>query len=172
MVPISAHIQFKTLVLILKSKPDVAPTYLMDGIRSPLSAASHWPLRSLDRHVHTFIPDISIALLQVHYYSEALPTTALWYCVGDNMLKRYRQLWVKDLPKVPAWRLERDSNLGPSRRKAPNLTLSHHVPLSLCSLCVLSVPRFRTTMAQTISFATIGPYIWTVADQGFWIRGV
>jgi len=34
--------------------------------------------------IHSFIPDISIAPLQVHYYSEALPTTALysyWYCV-------------------------------------------------------------------------------------------
>jgi len=27
--------------------------------------------------IHSFIEDISIAPLQVHYYSEALPTTAL-----------------------------------------------------------------------------------------------
>ena len=41
--------------------------------------------------------------------------------------KRHRQLWVKDLPKVPT-RLERDSNLQPFGRKAPNLPMSRHVP--------------------------------------------
>jgi len=30
--------------------------------------------------IHSFIPDISIAPLQVHYYSEALLTTALTLC--------------------------------------------------------------------------------------------
>src|SRR6218665_72723 len=45
------------------------------------------------------------------------------------MPKRYRQLRVKDLPKVHTWRLlEWDSNLRPSGRKAPNLPLSHHAP--------------------------------------------
>jgi len=29
---------------------------------------------------HSFIPEISIAPLQVHYYSEVLPTTALILC--------------------------------------------------------------------------------------------
>ena len=42
------------------------------------------------------------------------------------MAKRYRQLRVKDLPKVPTWRLEWDSNLRPSGRKAPILPLSYH----------------------------------------------
>jgi len=54
--------------------------------------------------VNSFIPDISIAPLQVHYYSEAFPTTAL-------KPKRYTQLRVKDLPKVPMWREEWDLNL-------------------------------------------------------------
>ena len=49
------------------------------------------------------------------------------------MLKRHRQLQVKDLPKVPTWRLERDSNLRPSGRKATNLPMSHHVPQTLLS---------------------------------------
>jgi len=30
--------------------------------------------------IHSFIPDISIATPQVHYYSEALPTSALILC--------------------------------------------------------------------------------------------
>ena len=33
-----------------------------------------------------------------------------WYCVGVNAPKRYRQLWVKDLSKVPTWWLEWHSN--------------------------------------------------------------
>jgi len=33
-----------------------------------------------ERIFESFIPDISIAPLQVHYYSEALPTTALILC--------------------------------------------------------------------------------------------
>jgi len=39
--------------------------------------------------IHSFIPDIYVAPLQVHYYSEALPTTA-WYCVRVSTPKRYR----------------------------------------------------------------------------------
>ena len=42
--------------------------------------------------------------------------------------KRRRQLWVKDLPKVHMWRLERDLNLWPFGRKTSNLPMSHHAP--------------------------------------------
>jgi len=34
-----------------------------------------------------------------------------WYCVRVNMPKHYRQLRVKDLPKVPMWWLEWDLDL-------------------------------------------------------------
>src|SRR6218665_888625 len=44
---------------------------------------------------------------------EALPTTAI-DTVGVYMPKCYSQLQAKDLPKVPKWRLERDSNPRPS----------------------------------------------------------
>ena len=44
------------------------------------------------------------------------------------MLKRYRQLRLKDLPKVPTWQLEWDLKLRPSGRKAPNLPLCHYAP--------------------------------------------
>ena len=47
------------------------------------------------------------------------------------MPKRYRQLRVKDLPKVRTRRLEWDSNLRPSGRKAPNLPLTHQAPQCL-----------------------------------------
>jgi len=34
--------------------------------------------------IHSFIPDISIAPLQVHYYSEVLSTTALILCQSSH----------------------------------------------------------------------------------------
>src|SRR6218665_2420070 len=42
----------------------------------------------------------------------------------------HRQLRVKDLPKVPTWRLERNSNPRPSGRKALTLPMPHNVPIS------------------------------------------
>ena len=78
--------------------------------------------------LYSFIPDIYIVPLQVHYYSEALPIQHA-YCVGVSP-KRHRQL--KDLPKVPTWRLERDSNPWPFRWKATNLPMSQHAPLIMC----------------------------------------
>src|SRR6218665_853236 len=67
---------------------------------------------------------ISIAPLQVLYYSEALPTTAriLYRSFGN------RQLQVKDLPKVPTWRLERESNPRPSGLKSSSQPRRHYVP--------------------------------------------
>jgi len=53
-----------------------------------------------------------------------------WYCVGVNTPMRYRQLRVKDLPKVPTWGLERDSEQRPSGRMAPLLLLIHHAPFN------------------------------------------
>ena len=71
----------------------------------------------------SFFQDISIATLQVHYYSEALPTQH-GYCVGVSWWHSiHRQLRVKDLPKVPTWRL--DFNPRPFRRKALNLPVHH-----------------------------------------------
>jgi len=51
-----------------------------------------------------------------------------WRCVGVNMPKRYWQLWVKDLPKVPTGQLYWDSSLRPSGPKEPNLPLGPHAP--------------------------------------------
>ena len=47
----------------------------------------------------------------------------------------YRQMLVKDLPKVATWELEWDSKLRPSGRKAPNLPLSHHTPCYVMLFC-------------------------------------
>ena len=61
---------------------------------------------------------ISIVPLQVLYYSEALPTTP--HTVSEFHAEAHRQLQVKDLPKVPTWRLERESNPRPSGWKSPS----------------------------------------------------
>src|SRR6218665_2657256 len=45
---LSAHLEFKILVLVLKSKLGVAPKYLRNYIHSTLSATSHRPLHSSD----------------------------------------------------------------------------------------------------------------------------
>ena len=42
--------------------------------------------------------------------------------------KRHRQLRVKDFPKVPTWRLERDSNPRLSGRKISTQIMRNHVP--------------------------------------------
>jgi len=60
--------------------------------------------------IYSFILDISITPLQVHYYIlRGAPDTARILCRSFTP-KHHRQLWVKDLPKVPTWGLERDSN--------------------------------------------------------------
>ena|SRR6218665_216564 len=56
------------------------------------------------------------------------PGTAQMLLCQSFRPKRHRQLRAKDSPKVPAWRLERDSDPQPFRRKATNLPMSHHVP--------------------------------------------
>src|SRR6218665_2862959 len=64
--------------------------------------------------IHSFIPAISIAPLQVLYYSEALPTTARILYISEFHAEAHRQLQVTDLPKVAPWWLERESNPRPS----------------------------------------------------------
>ena len=85
--------------------------------------------------------------------------------------KCHRQLRVEDLPKVPTWRLERDSNPQPSSRKASTLPMSHLVPQSI--LLELHSGRMLYTSLSTdliiiinriihiIIFTRTGrPYIW------------
>src|SRR6218665_1497436 len=64
--------------------------------------------------IHSFIPAISIAPLQVLYYSEGLPTTARILYRSFTPKRTGMQLQVKDLPNFLTWRLERESNPRPS----------------------------------------------------------
>src|SRR6218665_3398818 len=82
------------------------------------------PITGEIEQVNSLIQVISIAPLLVHYYSKALPTQN-GYCRSFTP-KRHRQLRMKNLPKVPTWRLKRDSNPRPFGRKATNLPMSHH----------------------------------------------
>ena len=54
------------------------------------------------------------------------PDTARIPC-RSFLPKRHRQLPVKDLPKVPTWRLERDSNPRPFGSKISTQPIRHHV---------------------------------------------
>src|SRR6218665_1589923 len=54
------------------------------------------------------------------------PDTARVLCRSFTPKRHRQQLREKDLPKVPTWRLERDSNPRPFGRKASNLQMSHH----------------------------------------------
>src|SRR6218665_1539197 len=69
---------------------------------------------------------ISIALLTACAFQKRFRPQTL--SVGVYMPKRYRQLQVKDLAKVPAWRLEGDSNPRPPGKKAWPLPMRHHAP--------------------------------------------
>ena len=92
------------------------------------------PLNTWDQHIskrnwlHSFI-------YSCYFYSASTspqllrgaPDTARILCRSFTP-KRYRQLWLKYLPKVPAWRLEWDSNPRPFGRTVTNLPMSHHAP--------------------------------------------
>jgi len=78
--------------------------------------------------MYSFIHSISIAPLQVLYYSEALPTQHRMILCRNFTPKRHGHLWVKNLPKVPTWRLEWELNPWPFRLKASTLPKHHHIP--------------------------------------------
>ena len=97
------------------------------------------------------------------------------------MPKHYRQLWVKDLPKVLTWQLEWVSNLWLSGCKALNLPLSHHVPqhagyISIKKICGLElVPVYFQGHLCTmyISIVSFELVLWSLnVRKGFWIANV
>src|SRR6218665_2372812 len=92
--------------------------------------------------IHSFIQSInqsviqatSIAPLQFHYYSGLLPTLHGLPTASDCLLcqKRHWQPREKDMPKVPTWQLQRNSNPRPFGRNAWNLPVSDHAPTKTC----------------------------------------
>src|SRR6218665_1169027 len=76
--------------------------------------------------IHSFIYAISIGPLQVRYYSKALPTQH-GYCAGVSGQSATGNR-VKDLPKVPTWRLERDSNPLPTTIRSKGIDSTNAPP--------------------------------------------
>ena len=115
--------------------------------------------------IHSFILDISIVPLQVHYYSEVLPTQH-GYCVGVS--RRSAQATAsKGLPKVPTWRLERDLNPQPSGRMASTLPMRHHVQQNSCLFCNL----FMSRMPEIVGYRTFVPILTQILWFGPMYRG-
>ena len=79
--------------------------------------------------IHSFIHSFRPFLLRLFkpLLLGGAPDTARILCRNFTP-KHHRQLWVKDLPKVPTWQLERESNPWPFGRKAPTLPKRHHAP--------------------------------------------
>ena len=75
--------------------------------------------RQCNAFIHSF--QIFLQLLLMSTTTQRYSQLQHWYCVKVNMLRCYRQLRVKDLPKVPTW-------FEPTGHKAPSLPLSLHAP--------------------------------------------
>ena len=83
-----------------------------------------------------YLKIISIAILSALAIQKRSWLQQHWYFVRVNMLNRYGQLWVKDLPKVLTWWLKWDSNLQPVGRRHRTLPLSHYDPQVILWLVV------------------------------------
>src|SRR6218665_2375529 len=89
-------------------------------------------LATQKRFIHSFIHSF---IYSDHFYS-ASSSPQLLRGASDTSrilcrsftLKSHRQLQVKELPKVPSGRLERDSNPQPFGQKASTLPIGHHAP--------------------------------------------
>ena len=73
-LPLSVRIQFKVLILVLKSHLGLAPKYLCDLMLRPLSATSLRPLRSSDR-LDLFVPRVRTAMAQSRSFA----------CIGPSL---------------------------------------------------------------------------------------
>jgi len=129
-------------------------TYLFN-----LSKGSYWLKLSIKPHLvsenslfyspsglcriskRAFILDIYIAPLQVNYYSEVLPTTALTMCRRVKTPKHYRQLWVEDLPKVPMSQPEGNLSMLNTGENLCSACLFY-----LMALCIMSVCWFKVSL--------------------------
>src|SRR6218665_2795226 len=107
--------------------------------------------------MHSFIPDISIAPLQVHDYSEALPTQH-GYC-RNSTPKCQRQLRVRDSFKISTWRLERDSYPRPSGRQLSTLPMNNHVPPPLLGINEKTTVSLLALVDVSPAFDMVGPEI-------------
>src|SRR6218665_1779466 len=78
--------------------------------------------------IHSFIQAIFYSASSSPLLLRGAPDTARLLCRSSTP-KRHWQLLVKDLPKVPTWRLERDSN------PRPHITMSHNTSRRATCTC-------------------------------------
>jgi len=71
-LPIASCIKFKVLLLVSKSQFGLAPTYLTDFMRKPMSSTSARPLSSADR-LEIFVPRVRTALAQCRAFAVVPP---------------------------------------------------------------------------------------------------
>ena len=126
-------------------------------------------------YIHCFIYSISqafcIAPLQEPRLLIGAPDTARILCRNISP-KRYRQLWVIYLPKVPTWRIERESNLWPFGRKASTQPKRQHTPKGAWRRPLLV--RFASdcsidTVSELTPQRTTGNYEWRTCPR--FLRG-
>src|SRR6218665_4008156 len=72
-LPYASRIKFKVLLLVSKSQLGLAPSYLTDFMRKPMSSPSARPLRSADR-LDLFVPRVRTALAQCHAFAATGPS--------------------------------------------------------------------------------------------------
>ena len=73
-LPLSVRIQFKVLILVLKSQLGLAPKYLCHKILRPISATSLRPLRSSDR-LDLYVPRVRTTMAQSRSFA----------CIGPSL---------------------------------------------------------------------------------------
>src|SRR6218665_2430391 len=74
-LPISTRIEYKVLLIVLKTKMEVALKYLHDAIRPPTSATSLHFLRSMDRR-ELFVPRTRTTMAMSRSFAVIAPS--LW----------------------------------------------------------------------------------------------
>ena len=81
-------------------------------------------------HIYSFVH--SFIYSGYFYSASSLKSTTILRGAPDTARiprRSFTQLRVKDLPKVPTWQLERDSNPRPFGRKVSNLPMGHHAQI-------------------------------------------
>src|SRR5688572_29057367 len=88
-LPLTAGIQLKVLVLVLKSKLGIAPKYLTNHIRSPLSSVFHRSIRSVVRHT-LFVPRVRTTMAQTRSFATIGPSSQrCYYSTAISLLKTF-----------------------------------------------------------------------------------
>src|SRR6218665_1974849 len=88
--------------------------------------------------IHSFILDISIAPLQVHYYSEALPTAALILCQSKHA-KALQTTVSEGLAQGPYVAARVGFRPATLRTQGTELTAEPPCPTIYCDVCILCI---------------------------------